>query len=77
MDYNEQALFSGVYSINHPELAGPYYDFIAAQLAGGGPASESAAMGCPGGVHFSVDLVNWYVLCQTFVESFCLLGEFR
>lgn len=82
MDYNEQALYSGVYAVNHVELAQPYYDFVSAQvggggwgsdrpgpdilpcslcaqLAGGGPQAESAALGCPGGAHFSVDLVFW------------------
>lgn len=28
MDYNEQALFSGVFASNHVELAEPYYDFL-------------------------------------------------
>lgn len=42
--------------MNHLELAQPYYDFIADALATGGPQLESAALGCPEGVHLSVDL---------------------
>lgn len=55
MDYNQQALYSGMFTANHVEIAQPYYDFIDQQLAGYGPFAESEALGCPGGVHFSVD----------------------
>ena len=51
-----QALYSAVVAANHVELMTPYYDFIAQAVADGGPALESAALGCPAGVHFSVDL---------------------
>jgi hypothetical protein len=33
MDYNQQALYSGVYASNHVDLAGPYYDFVDQALA--------------------------------------------
>ena len=56
LDYNQQALYSGMFGANHVELAQTYYDFIDAQLASGGPQLESAALGCPEGAHFSVDL---------------------
>lgn len=55
LDYNQQALYSGMFGANHVELAEPYYDFIDIQVATGGPGAEAAALGCPG-VHFSVDL---------------------
>ena len=56
MDYNEQALYSGVVASNHVDLSGPYYDMLDAAVAGGSPGAESAALGCPGGLHLSVDL---------------------
>jgi hypothetical protein len=56
MDYNEQALYSGAVAANHVELMQPYYDLLNAAVASGSPAAESAALGCPGGIHFSVDL---------------------
>ena len=56
MDYNEQALYSGVVASNHVDLSGPYYDMLDAAVAGGSPGVESAALGCPGGLHLSVDL---------------------
>ena len=56
MDYNQQALYSGVVAANHLELTPPYYDLLDAAVAGGSPAAESAALGCPGGLHLSVDL---------------------
>jgi hypothetical protein len=56
MDYNQQALYSGVIAANHVELAGAYYDFIDQAIASGSPAAESASLGCPGGLFFSVDL---------------------
>jgi hypothetical protein len=39
------------------ELLPPYYDLLDAAVAGGSPGLESIALGgCPGGIHFSVDL---------------------
>lgn len=55
MDYNQQALYSWIFTSNHPELAQPYYDFLIQAMPGA--SLESANMGCPGGVHLSVDLV--------------------
>ena len=55
MDYNQEALYSWIFTSNHPELAQPYYDFLDQATPGG--MLESANMGCPGGVHLSVDLV--------------------
>ena len=37
MDYNTQAVHYGAWGANHPEAVTPYFDFIAEQLAGGGP----------------------------------------
>lgn len=60
MDYNTQAAYSGVYATNHVELATPYYDyFVSHSTPNGSEALESAAMGCPGGLHFSVDFAPW------------------
>lgn len=58
-DYNAQAVVSAVTAVNHPELAGQYFDFYTQQLARGGPQLESSALGCPGGAHASVDLAPW------------------
>jgi len=33
LDYNEQALYSGIYAANHVELAQPYYDFVDSQVS--------------------------------------------
>jgi hypothetical protein len=56
MDYNQQALYSGAVAANHAELLQPYFDFLSQALASGSPQLESAALGCPGGIHLSVDL---------------------
>lgn len=56
MDYNQQALYSGVIASNHVDLSFPFYDMIDQAVAGGSPAAESAALNCSGGLHLSVDL---------------------
>lgn len=50
---------AGAVAVNHPELATPSFDFLSQQLARGGPQLESASLGCPNGVHASVDLAPW------------------
>ena len=55
MDYNQQALYSGAVAANHLELLDPYYTLLEQAVAGGSPALEAAALGCPG-IHLSVDL---------------------
>jgi len=57
MDYNQQALYSGVVASNHVDLAQPFYDLLDQAVAGGSPGAESAALGCAAdGIHLSVDL---------------------
>lgn len=58
-DYNMQATFWAAFSANHAELALPYFDLLTAQLEYGGPYRDSAALGCPGGIHLSVDIAPW------------------
>jgi len=68
MDYNQQALYSGAVGANHVEVLQPYYDFIADAVASGGPGAESEALGCPGGVHLSVDLAPFGLKMGVFGE---------
>ena len=68
MDYNQQALYSGAVAANHVELTQPYYDLLSAAVASGSPAAESAALGCPGGLHFSVDLAPFGLKLGVFGE---------
>jgi len=58
MDYNQQALYSGVVAANHLELTDPYYSLLEQAVASGSPALEAAALGCPG-IHLSVDLAPY------------------
>lgn len=59
LDYNQQALYSGVYALNLVDLATPYYDFLAQAVADGGPQLEAAALNCSTGIHLSVDLAPY------------------
>jgi len=52
----QQALYSGLPTSNHIDLIQPYYDMLSAAVAGGSPAAESTSLGCPDGLHLSVDL---------------------
>jgi hypothetical protein len=68
MDYNQEALYSAMFGANHVDLAEPYFTFIAQAVASGGPAAESAALGCPGGLHLSVDLAPFGLKMGVFGE---------
>ena len=68
MDYNQQALYSGAVASNHVEVLQPYWQFIQDAVATGGPSKESAALGCPDGVHLSVDLAPFGLKMGVFGE---------
>lgn len=68
MDYNQQALYSPLVASNHLDLLQPFYDMLAAAVASGSPAAESAALGCPGGLHLSVDLAPFGLKLGVFGE---------
>lgn len=68
MDYNQQALYSGAVTANHAEIIQPYWQFIQDAVATGGPQLEAASLGCPHGVHLSVDLAPFGLKMGVFGE---------
>jgi hypothetical protein len=57
MNYNQEALYYGVYSANHPELAGPYYNAML-QYIPRGRKDATSYFQCPG-INMDCEIFHW------------------
>ena len=57
MNYNQEALYYGIYSANHAELGGPYYQAMIQYIPRGNKDAESFFQ-CPG-INMDCEIFHW------------------